>query len=148
MPKLRIEEAAALRQARIDRGDEVIVGVNKYRPEEETQGDLLDIDNTAVRDAQIKRLKQVRAGRDEAQCQAALAALKKAAEDDRGSLLECAIDAAKARASVGEISVTLEDVFQRHRAETLSISGVYGAAYADDAEFNAIVKTPNSCSIG
>jgi methylmalonyl-CoA mutase len=140
MPKLRIEESAALRQARIDRGEEVIVGVNKYRPDNETQVDLLDIDNTAVREAQIRRLREVRDQRDEDQCAAALAALKQAAQDDRADLLGCAVAAARARASVGEISATLEEVFQRHRAETMSISGVYGAAFADDAEFSAIVK--------
>jgi methylmalonyl-CoA mutase len=140
MPKLRIEEAAALRQARIDRGEEVIVGVNKYRPDEETQVDLLDIDNTAVREAQIRRLREVRDQRDENQCAAALAALKNAAQDDRGELLACAVEAARARASVGEISATLEEVFQRHRAETMSISGVYGAAFADDAAFSEIMR--------
>ncbi len=139
MPKLRIEESAAKRQARIDRGEEVIVGVNKYAPDGETQVDILDIDNSAVREAQIRRLRQVREQRDENACREALAALKQAAQNEAGELLARAVDAARARASVGEISAALEEVFQRHQAETMSISGVYGASYADDAEFNAIV---------
>ncbi len=138
MPKLKIEEAAARRQARIDRGEEVIVGVNKYQPEEETQVDVLSIDNTAVREAQIERLKRVRAERDEAACNAALEALTEAARSGDGNLLALSIDAARARATVGEISDALEKVFSRHRAVTRSISGVYGAAYEGDEGFEKI----------
>jgi len=138
MPKLKIEEAAARRQARIDKGEEVIVGVNKYQPEEETQVDVLNIDNTAVREAQIERLRQVRANRDEAACSAALAALTEAARNEDGNLLALAVDAARARATVGEISDALEKVFSRHRAVTRSISGVYGAAYEGDEGFEQI----------
>ena len=140
MPKLRIEEAAAIRQARIDRGEEVIVGVNKYRAAEETPVEIRDIDNTAVRDAQIRRLEQVRANRNDDACRAALAKLTEAAKDGTGNLLALAIDAARERATVGEISDALEDVYGRYRAMTRSISGVYGAAYENDDEFQAIWK--------
>jgi len=138
MPKLRIEEAAAIRQARIDRGEEVIVGVNKYRASEETDVDIRSIDNSAVRAGQIERLERVRAERDEAACQRALQALGKAASDGTGNLLDIAIGAARARASVGEISDALEATYGRHRAETMSISGVYGASWEGDDEFSAI----------
>jgi methylmalonyl-CoA mutase len=138
MPKMRIEEAAALRQARIDRGEEVIVGVNKYQAEEETPVDILDIDNTAVREAQVRRLKEVRDNRDETVCSKALDALTGAAEDRSGNLLALAIDAARARATVGEISDALEKVYSRHRAVTHSISGVYGAAYEGDGAYASI----------
>ena len=140
MPKLRIEEAAAVRQARIDRGEEVIVGVNKYRAQDETPVEIRDIDNTAVRDAQIARLDKVRAARNEEACRAALARLTEAAKDNTGNLLGIAIDAARERATVGEISDALEDVYGRYRAMTRSISGVYGAAYENDEEFQAIWK--------
>ncbi|MEE8504586.1 MAG: methylmalonyl-CoA mutase, partial [Kiloniellales bacterium] len=141
MPKMRIEEAAARRQARIDRGEEVIVGVNKYRPEEaEEPVDILDIDDTAVRETQIKRLREVRAGRDEAACGAALDALTRAAEAKAGNLLGLAVDATRKRATVGEITDALEQVFTRHRAVTHSVSGVYGAAYEGDAGFERIQK--------
>jgi len=138
MPKLRIEEAAARRQAKIDRGEEVIVGVNKYRTSEEVDVDILDIDNTAVRANQIERLRRVRAERDSEACQHALDALTLAAEDGTQNLLELAITAARARASVGEISMALEKVYDRHRAETRSISGVYGASWGDDDGFRRI----------
>ena len=138
MPKLRIEQAAALRQARIDRGEEVIVGVNKYRREDEPEIEILDIDNTAVRVGQIERLRQVRDARDAGACEAALAALTAAAASEGPNLLALAVDAARARASVGEISAALEKVFGRHRAVTQSISGVYGSAYAGDPEFRRI----------
>ncbi|WP_299687657.1 methylmalonyl-CoA mutase [uncultured Tateyamaria sp.] len=140
MPKLRIEEAAATRQAMIDRGQEVIVGVNKYRLEQEDDIDILDIDNAAVRDAQIARLKGIRDSRDEAACQAALDALSDAAAAD-GNLLEKAVEAARARASVGEISMAMEKVFGRHRAEVKTLAGVYGAAYEGDEGFAAIQKS-------
>ncbi|MDA0655856.1 MAG: methylmalonyl-CoA mutase, partial [Proteobacteria bacterium] len=138
MPKLRIEEAAARRQARIDRGEEVIVGVNKYKSEKQDSVDILNIDNSAVRKAQIERLGKVRAGRDATVCGAALEALTKAAENNSGNLLALAIDAARARATVGEISDALEKVFSRHRAVIRSISGVYGSAYEGDEGFAKI----------
>ncbi|MGQ9365926.1 methylmalonyl-CoA mutase [Azospirillum sp. A39] len=138
MPKLLIEEAAARRQARIDRGEEAIVGVNKYRPENPEMVDVLDIDNTAVREAQIARLGRVRAGRDEAACRAALDALTKAAADRSGNLLALSVEATRARATVGEISAALEKVFTRHVAQIRSVSGVYGAAYEGDEAFKAI----------
>ncbi len=138
MPKLRIEEASALRQARIDRGEEVIVGVNKYQLEKEPEVDVLDIDNTAVREAQVKRLQQIRASRDEVACRAALEALTRAAEEGSGNLLDLAVDAARTRATVGEISDALERVYGRHRAITRSVSGVYGSAYDGDQGFARI----------
>ena len=137
MPKLRIEETAARRQAMIDRGDEVIVGVNKYRLEKEDAIDILDIDNAKVRDAQIARLERVRRERDEAACQAALDALAEAARGD-SNLLAAAVEAARARASVGEISMAMEKEFGRHRAEVKTLAGVYGAAYEGDEGFAAI----------
>ncbi|MDJ0653113.1 MAG: methylmalonyl-CoA mutase [Xanthomonadales bacterium] len=138
MPKLRIEQAAALRQARIDRGEEVIVGVNKFQRDDEPDIDVLDIDNTAVRESQIERLTRVRAERDETACQVALDALTAAAENETGNLLDLALDAARTRASVGEISGALEKIYGRHTAVTQSISGVYGSAYEDDADFASI----------
>ena len=138
MPKLRIEEAAARRQARVDRGEEVVVGVNRYAPEDAAEVDILDIDNTAVRDAQIARLDRVRAQRATAPWRDSLAALSTCAENGEGNLLECAVAAAQARATVGEISDTLERVWPRHRAVTPSISGVYGAAYKGDEGFARI----------
>ena len=138
MPKMRIEEAAATRQARIDRGEEVIVGVNKYEPEEEPPVDILDIDNTAVREAQVRRLRDLREGRNESACREVLEALTRAAEEDTGNLLALSVDAARARATVGEISDALERVYGRHRAVTPSINGVYGAAYLNDEGFMAI----------
>ncbi len=137
MPKLRIEESAAKRQAMIDRGDEVIVGVNKYRLEREDEIDILDVDNMAVREAQVARLKQIRDTRDEAACQAALANLTKCAKEG-GNLLAAAVEAARARASVGEISMAMEEEFGRHRAEVKTLAGVYGAAYEGDEGFAKI----------
>ena len=138
MPKLRIEESAARRQARIDRGEETIVGVNKYQQDKESEIDILDIDNAAVRESQIRRLENVRDSRDEKECEKALLALTEAAEKNTGNLLALAVDAARARATVGEISDALEKVYGRHRAVTQSISGVYGAVYEDDDEFAAL----------
>ena len=135
MPKMRIEEAAARRQARIDRGEEVIVGVNRYQMKEEPPIEIRNIDNTAVREAQIRRITEVRNTRDEQTCRQALAALTEAAREQTGNLLDLAIEAARARATVGEISDALEAVYGRFRAMTHSISGVYGAAYEDDAAF-------------
>src|SRR5215510_947105 len=136
MPKLRIEAAAAQRQARVDRGEEVVVGVNKYQAAEDTKpAELLDVDNTRVREQQVTRLKQIRKTRDEGRWRAALDALTRAAASGEGNLLALAIEATRARATVGEISDALEKVFTRHRATTRSISGVYGAAYAGDTGF-------------
>ncbi|HEY5775467.1 MAG TPA: methylmalonyl-CoA mutase, partial [Xanthomonadales bacterium] len=138
MPKMRIEEASALRQARVDRGEDVIVGVNRYQLSEEPPIDILDIDNTAVRETQIQRINQVRGSRDAAACERALDALTRAAKDETGNLLELAVEAARARATVGEISDALEKVYGRHRATTRSIAGVFGSAYEGDADFSAI----------
>jgi methylmalonyl-CoA mutase len=138
MPKLRIEETAASRQARVDRGEDVIVGVNKFRLVEEPEIDTREIDNTAVREAQLRRLEQLRATRDAAAVEATLAALQRCAETREGNLLGCAVEAARARATVGEISEALEKVWGRYRAEILSISGVYGGHFADDADWKAM----------
>ena len=138
MPKLRIEECAARRQARVDRGDDVIVGVNKYRLDEEDEIEVRDVDNTEVRTAQIARLERIRASRDSAAYEAAIENLRKLAESGKGNLLAAAIEAARARASVGEISKALEDVYTRYRAEVRSISGVYGEAYEGDEDYEAI----------
>jgi len=139
LPKLRIEEAAARKQARIDRGEEIIVGVNKYRLEHEDPVDILDIDNAQVREAQIARINNIRASRDEAACQAALTELTRVAREG-GNLLAAAVPCARARATVGEISDAMETVFGRHRAEIRSISGVYGAAYDGDEDFAELQK--------
>jgi methylmalonyl-CoA mutase len=140
MPKLRMEEAAATRQANIDRGDEVIVGVNKYRRDKEEPIDILDVDNVAVRLSQIARLEKIRATRDDAACTAALDELSRRAREG-GNLLDAAVEAARARASVGEISMAMEKVFGRHRAEVKTLAGVYGAAYEGDEGFAAIQKS-------
>jgi methylmalonyl-CoA mutase len=139
MPKLRIEEAAARRQARIDRGDETIVGVNKYRLTDEPPVEVREIDNTEVRRRQLERLARVKAERDPQRVEQALEALRNGAAGD-GNLLELSIEAARARATVGEISDAMERVFGRHRAVIRSISGVYGGAYEDDEEFARIRK--------
>ena len=138
MPKLRIEESAARRQARIDRGEEVIVGVNRYRLETEDRIDILEIDNTKVRNQQIARLEDLRASRDEAAFRAALDDLTKVAESGEGNLLAACVEAARARATVGEMSDAMEAVFTRHKAEIRSISGVYGSAYEGDEAFMAV----------
>jgi len=138
MPKLKIEEAAARRQAAVDRGDEVIVGVNKYRSNEPSPVELLDIDNTRVREQQIARLKKIRAARDGAKVQATLDALTRMAETGEGNLLAGAIEATRARATVGEISDALEKVYARHRAVIRSVSGVYGSVYDGDEGFAKI----------
>ncbi len=140
MPKLRIEAAAARRQARTDRGEETIVGVNKYRSAEATQVDILEIDNSRVRAQQIARLERVRATRDAARVRETLAALTAAAQSGTGNLLDLAIAASRARATVGEISDALERVFTRHRATIRSVSGVYGALYESDEGFRHIQR--------
>jgi methylmalonyl-CoA mutase len=144
MPKLRIEEAAARRQARIDRGEDVIVGVNKYVSDDQEEVDILSIDNSAVREAQIKRLERVRRERDEPACRKSLAALTRIAEEGDGGLLEGAVEAARRRATVGEISDALEKVWSRHRAVVHSVAGVYGSAYEGDEGFDKIVREVES----
>jgi methylmalonyl-CoA mutase len=139
MPKLRIEEAAARRQARVDRGEEAIVGVNKYRLENESTIDTRSIDNVEVLRQQVVRLERIKATRDPAKVQAALTALTEGAKAD-GNLLALSIEASRARATVGEISDALETVFGRYRANIRTISGVYGGAYSDDEEFQRIRK--------
>jgi methylmalonyl-CoA mutase len=135
MPKLRIEEAAARRQARVDLGEETIVGVNSFQLEEESRVNILSIDNDAVRTSQIKKLKTVRKMRDQGACQSALVALENVARDGSTNLIQYAIDAARQRATVGEISGAIETVFGRYRAEIRSISGVYGEMSTEDEEF-------------
>ena len=137
MPKLRIEESAARRQARIDRGEEVVVGVNKYVVEHPDQVDVLDIDNRAVLAQQIAKLERVRATRDEEACQKALTAIREGAAAD-GNLLALCVDAARARATVGEMSDAMESVFDRHRAQVRTLEGVYGHSYEGDEGFAAI----------
>ena len=139
MPKLRIEEAAARRQARVDRGEEAIVGVNKYRLENESPIDTRTIDNVEVLRQQIVRLERVKASRDPEKVKGALDALIAGAKAE-GNLLALSIEASRARATVGEISDALESVFGRYRANIRTISGVYGGAYADDEEFQRIRK--------
>ncbi len=166
-PKAMIEEASAARAARVDRGEDVIVGVNKYRLAEQDPIEILEVDNHAVREGQIARISRVKAGRDEAKCQAALDALregarnnhplvsseveKQAASDGAGvstsldtsgvspnNLLALAIDAARARATLGEISAALEDIFGRHATVPTPVKGIYGGAYADDARWDLL----------
>jgi methylmalonyl-CoA mutase len=132
IPKLRIEEAAARRQAHIDSGSEMIVGVNRYRLAEEHPIDILEVDNSAVRQSQLSRLEKLRAERDETKVSATLNALTQAAESGQGNLLALSIEAARARASLGEISDAMEKVFGRHQAEVRSISGVYSSEFGDD----------------
>ncbi|PIE18045.1 MAG: methylmalonyl-CoA mutase [Proteobacteria bacterium] len=139
LPKMRIEEAAARRQARIDSGAETIVGVNKHRLDSEDPLEILDVDNTAVRESQLARLAKLRAERDEPTCKAALDALATCAETGEGNLLELSVAAAKARASLGEISFAMEKTFGRHKAVIRSISGVYSKEYADRDEFKEVV---------
>ncbi len=142
VPKLRIEEAAARRQAAIDRGEETIVGVNKYRAEEGEAApvDILDVDNEAVRAQQIARLQQVRTRRDKARVAAALAALTEAAKSGEGNLLALSIAASRARATVGEISDALEKIFTRHHAATQSVVGIYGGQYHGDENFRRMQR--------
>jgi methylmalonyl-CoA mutase len=138
MPKLRIEEAAARRQARVDRGEDVVVGVNRFQLPEEPRVDIREIDNRAVRESQIARLARLKATRDATRVRQALEALTGAASSGQGNLLELAVEAARARATVGEISDALERVWGRYRAEIRSITGVYGGHFADDAEWQAL----------
>ncbi|MFN6112837.1 MAG: methylmalonyl-CoA mutase [Bacteroidota bacterium] len=137
IPKMRIEESAARRQALIDQGKEVIVGVNKYRLENEPDIDVLNIDNTAVRQTQVERLAQIRATRDQAAVDAALQAITEASRSGAGNLLELAITAARVRATVGEITEAMASVFTRYEAHTMAIEGVYGAQYEHDPVYAA-----------
>lgn len=138
IPKMRIEEAAARRQALIDSGRETVVGLNKYRVEQEDELEILEIDNTAVRDGQIQRLKRLRVERDEQATEATLSALTKAAESGEGNLLELSVNAARARATLGEITTALEKVFGRHEAVSRSVSGVYSKEFADNSQIQVI----------
>jgi len=138
IPRMRIEEAAARRQANIDSGQDVIVGVNAYRPSEEPQIPVLDIDDAAVRAAQIVRLEMLRSERDQNAVKAALRLLNECAVSGTGNLLECAVNAARARATLGEISSELEKVWGRYEAVTRSISGVYSAGAANAQEFKKV----------
>ncbi|MCB9070829.1 MAG: methylmalonyl-CoA mutase [Calditrichae bacterium] len=140
VPKMRIEEAAARRQAMIDAGKEVIIGVNKYRLEKEAPIDILEVDNSAVRESQIARLQKLRAERDDAKVQAALNAITKCAETGEGNLLALSVEAAKVRASLGEISDAMEKVFGRHTATIRSITGVYSSAFGENMQVEKVRK--------
>ena len=138
VPKLRIEEAAARRQARIDSGKEAIIGVNLFRLEKAEPMEYREVDNTAVRESQIQRLRKLRAGRDNTKVQSTLDALTHAAESGQGNLLALSIDAARARASLGEISFALEKIFHRHKAVVRSVSGVYQSEFGQDPQIEQI----------
>ncbi|MDX1961165.1 MAG: methylmalonyl-CoA mutase [Leptospiraceae bacterium] len=138
IPKMKIEESAAKRQALIDQGIEVIVGVNKYKPSQEEEIPILDIDNTAVREKQITKLKEIKAKRDEAKVQSILNRITEASKSGSGNLLELAVEAAKERATLGEISFAMEKIFGRHQAEIKTISGVYSGLNADNKLFHDV----------
>ena len=140
IPKMRIEEAAAKRQAKIDSQEETIVGVNKYRLKKEDPIEILEIDNTAVRESQLNRLSELKANRDQVKVDEALRALTNAAKTGEGNLLELAVQAARVRASLGEISDAIENVAGRHKATIRSISGVYSAAYSKEAEIEEVIQ--------
>ena len=140
VPKMRIEEAAAKRQARIDSGREGIIGVNKFKLDQEDPIEILDIDNTAVREQQLKRLAELKANRDNAKVQEALEAITKCTETGEGNLLELAVNAARVRASLGEISYAIEKITGRHQAVIRSISGVYSSEYAADGTIENVRK--------
>ncbi|HAS42623.1 MAG TPA: methylmalonyl-CoA mutase [Microscillaceae bacterium] len=140
LPKMRIEEAAARKQARIDAGKDVILGVNKYRPEEEKEIELLEVDNTAVLKSQLARLEQLRNERNQDEVDNTLQAITKAAETGEGNLLDLAVKAARVRASLGEISQAMEKVFGRHKATIRAISGVYSGEVSDDENFKLAQK--------
>jgi methylmalonyl-CoA mutase len=138
LPKMKIEEAAARRQAQIDSGDETIIGVNRYRLEKEEAIDILDIDNTAVRLKQIEKLNSLKASRDDKKVEEALTALTKAAETGEKNLLELAVQAARVRATLGEISDAVERVASRHKAVIRSISGVYSTSFSNEEEISEV----------
>ena len=139
LPKMRIEEAAARRQARIDSGEDVIVGVNRFIPEgDERELDTLEVDNTKVRQAQVERLNKLRSERNESDCQSALKNLREIAAGKEGNLLEAAVEAARARASLGEISMAMEEEFGRYQAVIRSIAGVYSAQMSKNMEFKEV----------
>lgn len=138
LPKLRIEKAAAIRQARIEKGDEVIVGVNKYRDDSKLEVDIRDIDNSAVREAQVERLQLLRKNRVDSDCDKALQALTASAQSGDGNLLALAVEAARARATVGEISLALEKQYGRYKAVTQSVSGVFGAEFGEDGRYMSV----------
>ncbi len=138
LPKMRIEEAAARRQARIDSGKETILGVNKFRLDQEDPIEILDVDNAAVREAQLARLKELRASRDEGKTRTALSAIEDAAKNGSGNLLDLAVQAARARASLGEISIAMEKTFGRHQAVIRSISGVYSAEFGEGGDVTQV----------
>ncbi|PLX81448.1 MAG: methylmalonyl-CoA mutase [Desulfuromonas sp.] len=140
MPKLRIEESAAKKQASIDSGRDVIVGVNKYKLAEEQPIETLEVDNTTVRDSQIARINKIRSSRDSAACQAALDAITAACENSSENLLGLCVEAARQRATVGEISDAMEKVFGRHKAEIKLVSGAYGSVVETDGDFAALKK--------
>ncbi len=140
LPKMRIEEAAARRQARIDSGKETIVGVNKYKLDKEDPIDILEVDNTSVRNSQLRRLENLRAERDETKVHEALEALTKCAETGKGNLLELSVNAARARASLGEISYAMEKIFGRHKAMIRSISGVYSSEFSEKEQIHSVRK--------
>ena len=140
LPKLRIEEAAARKQAMIDRGENVIVGVNKYQTEEQGDVDIMEIDNPAVRRSQLARLAKIRKERDSDAVEAALNALSEAAASGDGNLLTLSIEAVRARATVGEVSSALESVYGRYAAEAKTTQGVYGSFYKDDEAWQNIIR--------
>ena len=140
MPKLRIEEAAAKKQARIDRGEDVIVGVNKYTTEENEEVEVLEIDNQAVRDAQLARLASIRESRDESAVEAILEDIHQCAVSGEGNLLALSVEAVRRRATVGEISYAMEREFGRFNAQAQTVSGVYGSAFREDENWQAITK--------
>ncbi|RVT92469.1 methylmalonyl-CoA mutase [Sphingomonas crocodyli] len=142
-PKAMIEEASAAKAARVDRVEEVVVGVNKYAKDKEDPIDILDVDNVAVREAQIARINKVKAGRDEAACQVALDALREGAKG-KGNLLELAVECARKRATLGEISLAMEDVFGRHGTFPTPVKGIYGGAYGEDAKWQGLVDGVSS----
>jgi methylmalonyl-CoA mutase len=135
LPKMRIEEAAARTQARIDSGQQTIVGTNKYRLEREEPLEILEVDNSAVRDSQIKRLAKLRSERNEEECQAALEAITKCVTSGNGNLLDLAVEAAAKRASLGEISNACEKIVGRYKAVIRTISGAYSSEYKSDKDF-------------
>ena len=140
IPKLKIEESAARRQALIDRGEEVIIGVNKYQIETQPDIEVRDINNDEVREAQVIKLKKIRGTRDKIACEDALLELGRRCEEG-GNLLEAAIEAVRHRATVGEVSLAMEGTFGRHRAEVKTLAGVYGSVYEDDEDFQAIQRS-------